>query len=232
MNTFSFKGFLLECRADLKRVPSLLFTILAISVVSMNLLANKELFRADWIALDCGFILSWIPFLIMDVVCIVYGGRTAARISLVAIVLNLIFFLIFKLVSLTPGMWGAYYDTGSMAVNQALNATIGGSSWIVLGSAFAMAVSSVCNSILNVFIGRNSTGDNYGNFALRSFVSTGISQFVDNFVFAVVVSVPLFGWSMVQVLVCSASAAVFELLMEVLFSGLGFKLSVVLKSQL
>lgn len=232
MNTFSFKGFLLECRADLKRVPSLLFTILAISVVSMNLLANKELFRADWIALDCGFILSWIPFLIMDVVCKVYGGRTAARISLVAIVLNLIFFLIFKLVSLTPGMWGTYYDTGSMAVNQALNATIGGSSWIVLGSAFAMAVSSVCNSILNVFIGRNSTGDNYGNFALRSFVSTGISQFVDNFVFAVVVSVPLFGWSMVQVLVCSASAAVFELLMEVLFSGLGFKLSVVLKSQL
>lgn len=232
MNTFSFKGFLLECRADLKRVPSLLFTILAISVVSMNLLANKELFRADWIALDCGFILSWIPFLIMDVVCKVYGGRTAARISLVAIVLNLIFFLIFKLVSLTPGMWGAYYDTGSLAVNQALNATIGGSSWIVLGSAFAMAVSSVCNSILNVFIGRNSTGDNYGNFALRSFVSTGISQFVDNFVFAVVVSVPLFGWSMVQVLVCSASAAVFELLMEVLFSGLGFKLSVVLKSQL
>lgn len=232
MNTFSFKGFLLECRADLKRVPSLLFTILAISVVSMNLLANKELFRADWIALDCGFILSWIPFLIMDVVCKVYGGRTAARISLVAIVLNLIFFLIFKLVSLTPGMWGAYYDTGSMAVNQALNATIGGSSWIVLGSALAMAVSSVCNSILNVFIGRNSTGDNYGNFALRSFVSTGISQFVDNFVFAVVVSVPLFGWSMVQVLVCSASAAVFELLMEVLFSGLGFKLSVVLKSQL
>lgn len=232
MNTFSFKGFLLECRADLKRVPSLLFTILAISVVSMNLLANKELFRADWIALDCGFILSWIPFLIMDVVCKVYGGRTAARISLVAIVLNLIFFLIFKLVSLTPGMWGAYYDTGSLAVNQALNATIGGSSWIVLGSALAMAVSSVCNSILNVFIGRNSTGDNYGNFALRSFVSTGISQFVDNFVFAVVVSVPLFGWSMVQVLVCSASAAVFELLMEVLFSGLGFKLSVVLKSQL
>lgn len=232
MNTFSFKGFLLECRADLKRVPSLLFTILAISVVSMNLLANKELFRADWIALDCGFILSWIPFLIMDVVCKVYGGRTAARISLVAIVLNLIFFLIFKLVSLTPGMWGAYYDTGSLAVNQALNATIGGSSWIVLGSALAMAVSSICNSILNVFIGRNSTGDNYGNFALRSFVSTGISQFVDNFVFAVVVNVPLFGWSMVQVLVCSASAAVFELLMEVLFSGLGFKLSVVLKSQL
>lgn len=232
MNTFSFKGFLLECRADLKRVPSLLFTILAISVVSMNLLANKELFRTDWIALDCGFILSWIPFLIMDVICKVYGGRAAARISFVAILINLFFFFVFKLVSLTPGMWGAYYDTGSMAVNQALNATIGGSSWIVLGSAFAMAVSSVCNSILNVFIGRNSTGDNYGNFALRSFVSTGISQFVDNFVFAVVVSVPLFGWSMVQVLVCSASAAVFELLMEVLFSGLGFKLSVVLKSQL
>lgn len=232
MNTLSFKGFLLECRADLKRVPSLLFAIFVLSVVSMNLLANKELFRTDWIALDCGFVLSWIPFLIMDVICKVYGGRAAVRISFVAILINLLFFLVFKLVSLTSGMWGAYYDTGSMAVNQALNATIGGSSWIVLGSALAMAVSSVCNSILNVFVARNSTGDNYGNFALRSFVSTGISQFVDNLVFALVVSVPLFGWSMVQSLVCSGSAAVFELLMEVLFSGLGFKLSVALKSQL
>ena len=232
MKTFSFQDIFLEYRTALKKVPSLLFAIFAISVVSMNLLANKELFRTDWIALDCGFILSWIPFLIMDVICKVYGGRAAARLSLVAIAVNLFIFLVFKLVSLTPGMWGAYYDTGSIAVNDALNSTIGGSTWIVLGSALAMAVSSVSNSLVNAAIARLHGKDGFGNFALRSFISTGVSQFVDNFVFALVVSVPLFGWSMTQVLVCSATAALFELLLEVLFSVPGYKLSEFLKSQL
>lgn len=232
MPSFSPKGVFQEYKALLKRVPSLLLTFLVLSVVSMNLLANKELFRADWIALDCGFLISWIPFLIMDVVCKVYGGRDAARLSLVAIAVNLFIFLVFKLVSLTPGMWGAYYDTGSIAVNDALNSTIGGSTWIVLGSALAMAVSSVSNSLVNAAIARLHGKDGFGNFALRSFISTGVSQFVDNLVFALVVSVPLFGWSMTQVLVCSSTAAIFELLLEVLFSFPGFKLSELLKSQL
>lgn len=229
MSSFSPKGVFREYKALLKRVPSLLLTLLVLSVVSMNLLANKELFRKEWIALDCGFILSWIPFLIMDVLCKVYGGKAATRLSFLAIVFNLFFFLVFKLVSLTPGMWGAYYDTGSIAVNDALNSTIGGSSWIVLGSALAMAVSSVCNSLVNTSIARLHSRGGYGNFALRSFISTAVSQFVDNFVFAVVVSVPLFGWSMTQVLVCSSTAAIFELLLEVLFSVPGYKLSEYLK---
>lgn len=232
MSSFSPKGVFREYKALLKRVPSLLLTFLVLSVVSMNLLANKELFRADWIALDCGFLISWIPFLIMDVVCKVYGGKAAARLSIVAITINLLFFLVFKLVSITPGMWGAFYDTGSIEVNEALNSTIGGSSWIVLGSAFAMVVSSVSNSLVNAAIARLHGKDGFGNFALRSFISTGVSQFVDNFVFALVVSVPLFGWSMTQVLVCSATAALFELLLEVLFSVPGYKLSEFLKSQL
>lgn len=232
MSSFSPKGVFREYKALLKRVPSLLLTFLVLSVVSMNLLANKELFRADWIALDCGFLISWIPFLIMDVVCKVYGGKAAARLSIVAIAVNLFIFLVFKLVSLTPGMWGAYYDTGSIAVNDALNSTIGGSTWIVLGSALAMAVSSVSNSLVNAAIARLHGKDGFGNFALRSFISTGVSQFVDNLVFALVVSVPLFGWSMTQVLVCSSTAAIFELLLEVLFSFPGFKLSELLKSQL
>lgn len=209
----------------LKRVPSLLLTLLVLSVVSMNLLANKELFRADWIALDCGFLLSWIPFLIMDALCKVYGGKAAAKISILAIVINLLLFAVFKLVSLTPGMWGAYYDTGSEVVNEALNATVGGSTWIVLGSALAMAVSSVVNSAVNMSVAHLLKNDNYRSFAVRSFISTFVSQFVDNLIFATVVSMTLFGWSLKQSLICSLTAACFELLMEALFSGLGYRIA-------
>lgn len=213
----------------IRKIHPLVLSVLILSVVSMNLLANKELFRTDWIALDCGFILSWIPFLIMDAICKAFGGKTAAAVSLLAIGINLAVFGIFKLVSLAPGMWGAYYDTGSVEVNDALNRTIGGSSWIVLASAMAMSVSSVTNSAINISVSKFLRKDTYATFAIRSFVSTVISQFIDNFIFAVTVSVTLFGWSMKQALVCSATAALFELAMEIIFSGFGYKLSEKLK---
>lgn len=212
-------------RAILEKVPSLALTTFVLAVVMMNLLANKELFHTDWVALDCGFVLSWIPFLLMDCFCKVYGGRDALRISILAIAINLLTFGIFKLVSLTPGMWGGFYATGLTEVNDALNDTIGGSTWIVLGSAFAMAVSSAANSIINMAVAGIIRSGGFSEFAARSFISTGISQFIDNFVFALVVSVPLFGWSLKQALFCSITAAGFELIMEILFSGTGYKLA-------
>lgn len=214
-----------EYRAILEKVPSLALTTFVLAVVMMNLLANKELFHTDWVALDCGFVLSWIPFLLMDCFCKVYGGRGALRISILAIAINLLTFGIFKLVSLTPGMWGGFYATGLTEVNYALNDTIGGSTWIVLGSAFAMAVSSAANSIINMAVAGIIRSGGFSEFAARSFISTGISQFIDNFVFALVVSVPLFGWSLRQALFCSITAAGFELIMEILFSGTGYKLA-------
>lgn len=212
-------------RTILEKVPSLALTTFVLAVVMMNLLANKELFHTDWVALDCGFVLSWIPFLLMDCFCKVYGGKDALRISILAIAINLLTFGIFKLISLTPGMWGGYYATGLTEVNDALNGTIGGSTWIVLGSALAMAVSSAANSLTNMAVAGIMKSSGFREFAARSFISTAISQFVDNFVFALVVSVPLFGWSFKQAVFCSITAAGFELLMEVLFSGVGYKLS-------
>ncbi|MCQ2133104.1 MAG: VUT family protein [Bacteroidaceae bacterium] len=202
------------------------FAILVLSVVSMNLLANKELFHTSWVALDCGFALSWIPFLIMDSTCKVYGGRTAARISILALGINLITFFVFKLIVMTPGAWGEYYATGLDAVNVSIGNTIGGSTWIVLGSALAMFVSSIVNSAVNVSVARlMKRRDGYGAFAVRSFTSTAIAQFVDNLVFALVVSIPLFGWNMTQALFCSVTAALFELTLEVCFSGVGYRMA-------
>lgn len=212
-------------RTILEKVPSLALTTFVLAVVMMNLLANKELFHTDWVALDCGFVLSWIPFLLMDCFCKVYGGKDALRISILAIAINLLTFGIFKLISLTPGMWGGYYATGLTEVNDALNVTIGGSTWIVLGSALAMAVSSAANSLTNMAVAGIMKSSGFREFAARSFISTAISQFLDNFVFALVVSVPLFGWSFKQAVFCSITAAGFELLMEVLFSGIGYRLT-------
>ena len=53
----------------LRNIPSIVVALFFLSVVAMNLLANKELFTTDWLALDCGFTLSWISFLLMDMIC-------------------------------------------------------------------------------------------------------------------------------------------------------------------
>lgn len=208
----------------LRNIPSMVVSLFIVSVIAMNLLANKELFSTPYLALDCGFTLSWVSFLCMDMICKHYGGKPAAKISILALFVNLCICLLFKLISMTPGMWGAFYDTGLTEVNDALNSTFGGSWYVVLGSSTAMLISSLVNTFLNTVIGKRLKKDTFGSFALRSYVSTGVAQFVDNLVFALMVSYVFFGWNMVQVVTCSLTGAIMELLFEVILSPLGYKI--------
>lgn len=207
----------------LRNVPSMVTSLFFISVILMNLLANKELISTKYLALDCGFVVSWISFLCMDMICKHYGPKASSKISVLALLINLGVCILFKVMSLTPGMWGEYYTYGSLEVNQALNNTIGGSWYVVFGSSLAMLCASICNSAINYLIGKHLKKDNYRAFAIRSFVSTEIAQIVDNLVFAIVVSHVLFGWSWVQVITCSLTGAVMELLGEVVLSPIGYR---------
>ena len=209
----------------LRNIPGLVTSLFFISVIVMNLLANKELISTQYLALDCGFTVSWVSFLCMDMICKHFGAKAAVKISVLALVINLLVCLLFKLMSLTPGMWGEYYTYESLDVNTALNATIGGSWYVVVGSSCAMLVSSVVNSLINHAIGEHLKRDSYGSFAARSFVSTGVAQFVDNLVFALMVSHVFFGWTWLQVFTCSLTGAVMELLCEVVLSPVGYRVT-------
>lgn len=214
-----------DYRVMLRNIPSLVVSLFFISVILMNLLANKELFNTPYLALDCGFCLSWVSFLCMDMICKRFGPKAAAKISILALAVNLAATLILKLLSLTPGMWGEYYSTGLTEVNDALNATIGGCWYVVLGSSTAMLASAIANSFINHMIARRLTFGGFKAFAVRSFVSTGVAQFIDNLVFATIVSVHFFGWTWMQVFFCSLTGAAMELLCEVVFSPFGYRIS-------
>ena len=218
-----FKKIWGDYKVLLRSIPASTVTLFIVSVIMMNLLANKELISLPWLALDCGFAVSWVSFLCMDMICKRFGARASIMVSVMALGINLGVSLVFWLLTLTPGMWGAYYDTGLLEVNDALNATIGGTWYVVLGSSCAMLTSSVVNSLLNQAIGRLEHKNTFGAFALRSYVSTGIAQFVDNLVFAVIVSHTFFGWTWLQVLTCSLTGAVAELLCEVFLSPVGYR---------
>ena len=209
-------------------VPPLILAFLVLSVVGMNLLANKSIDTGvDWLALNCGILLSWLTFMCMDVLTQCFGPRVSTVMSMVAIAANLFMALIFFIASSIPGVWGESFVEGSEAViNHALDKTFSSTWFIVLGSSVAFAVSSVVNNFLNWFIGKSlPSHKGFGVFVLRSYVSTFIGQYVDNFVFAVLVGTTFFGWSLLQCATCALTGAVLELLFEVFFSPVGYRIA-------
>ena len=46
----------------LRSFPAATVSLFIVSVIMMNLLANKELISLPYQALDCGFVVSWVSF--------------------------------------------------------------------------------------------------------------------------------------------------------------------------
>lgn len=211
-----------------RSIPGVVSALFILSIVAMNLLANKSInLPFDWMALDCGIIFSWLVFLLMDMVTRHFGPRAATMLSVIALIVNLFMAGMFFIGSVIPGMWGESYVEGSESlINYALDHTFRGTWYVLLGSSIAFIVSSVVNNELNWLIGKLSKGkNNFGAFAVRSYVSTVIAQFVDNMIFALIVSHNFFGWTMTQCVVCAATGAVLELVFEVVFSPIGYRIA-------
>ena len=88
-----------------------------------------------------------------------------------------------------------------------------------------MFLAAITNSFINYTVAKHLKNVSFSDFAKRSFISTGVAQFVDNLAFATIVSYHFFGWTLTQVLVCSITGAIAELMCEVIFSPLGYKVS-------
>ncbi len=206
---------------DLRRIPSVIAALFCVSVVSMNLLANKTIYQSDLLALDGGLLVSWVAFLCMDIVTKAFGQKTATMLSVFALLTNLLACLLFYLVSIIP----------TETDYTEFNAIFGGTWFILLSSSVAFISSAVLNNCLNAAIGSRFRKNPDGKlaYATRSYISTFIGQFVDNFVFvslAFMVFAPIywdgFSWTLTQCLTCSLLGALLELAMEVIFSPLGY----------
>lgn len=222
------KKELKELKLLLHEVPSLLLVFFVLSIFIMNLLANKSLsLPFEWLALDAGFVVSWIAFLTMDILTKHFGPKAATQISILGLVINLLISLLMFVVSVIPGIWGESFVEGSEnIINTAINNTFGGTWYVILGSALAFIVSAFVNNFSNYGIGKifKNNPDSRLAYYIRAYVSTSIGQFVDNLIFALVVSHVFFGWSLVQCFTCALTGMLFELLAEVIFSPLGYRI--------
>lgn len=213
-----------ETKILLHSIPTIVVTLFVVSVICMNLLANKTLVMLDWIALDGGILISWLSFMCMDIITKHFGPRACNRISLLAALINLLTCLIFFVTSIIPSNANDY---------TALNSILGGTWFILLGSTIAFLSSAMINNCLNFIISKRFKKNPDGKLAysIPTYISTFVGQFLDNLIFSVVVFMffaPIywngFHWSLIQCIMCALTGAVAELIMEIIFSPFGYKI--------
>lgn len=209
----------------LKSIPATVVTLFVVSVICMNLLANKTLVQTEYLALDGGILISWLSFMCMDIITKHFGPSASNKISILASGINLLTCFIFLIASLIPSDAADY---------TAFDGIFGGTWFILLGSTIAFLTSAVINNTLNWAIGKlfKSNPDGKLAFAVRSYISTFIGQFLDNFIFSLIVFVffaPIFWdgfcWTPLQCAMCALTGAVAELIMEILFSPIGYRVT-------
>lgn len=222
------KNYFYEIRLLIRSVPSFIFSLFVLSVFCMNLLANKSIsLPFDWLALDSGMLISWFAFLSMDIITKHFGPKAATELSVIATALNLLFCIIFFIVSKIPGVWSHSYINSSQAIiNNALNNTFGGTGYVIFGSTVAFLLSAAVNNFTNFLVGKafKKNSDSFKAYTVRCYISTALGQFVDNLTFSLIVSHFFFGWSLLQCVTCSITGMVFELICEAVFSKTGYKI--------
>lgn len=213
-----------ETRILLRSIPATVVSLFVVSVISMNLLANKTLYQAHWIALDGGILISWLSFMCMDIITKYFGPKASNKIAILASAINLLTCLIFYIASIIPSNARDYTQ---------LNGILGGTWFILLGSTIAFLVSAVINNFLNWTIGKAFRNNPDGKlaYAAQTYISTFIGQFLDNLIFSLIVFVgfaPIFWdgfhWTVLQCCACALTGAIAELIMEIIFSPFGYRI--------
>lgn len=214
-----------EFKLLLRAIPAATVSLFVVSVICMNLLANKTLIQLDWIALDGGILISWLSFMCMDMITKHFGPKASNSVTVLAVMINILTCLIFFTASAIPSSADDY---------TAFDTIFGGTWFILLGSTVAFLLSALINNALNFLVGAiiKKNPDGKLAYALRSYISTFFGQFIDNFIFSVIVFVifaPIywdgFSWTLLQCATCALTGAFAELIMEIIFSPIGYKLT-------
>ncbi len=225
---FSIKEYIKKEKEEtsilLRCIPATTVSLFVVSVICMNLLANKTLLQTDYIALDGGILISWLSFMCMDIITKYFGPKASTKIAILASAINLLTCMIFYIASIIPSNANDY---------TALNNILGGTWFILLGSTIAFLLSAVINNFLNWTIGKAFRNNPDGKlaYATQSYISTFIGQFLDNLIFSLIVFVgfaPIFWngfhWTILQCTTCALTGAIAELIMEILFSPFGYQI--------
>ena len=231
------KEFVKGCVTDFKKVPSWLVALSAVTTVLMNLLANKTLYSDGlYLSIDCGLMVSWVMFLVMDIATQRYGGKASFAITIFDVGVALAMSGIMAGVAAIPeSAVSGWFQTEEAAVS--LNGLVGNSYLVILTSLFAFICSSGVDILSNVTIGKlfNKTKTFEGEtnkrtfkgfivYFFRAYGSTFLSQLTDNLVFQMIAYPLLFTipCSPLSIFLGALLAALIELVAEFAFAPIGY----------
>ena len=205
-----------------RSTPSIAVALFVVSVVVMNLMANKIILNVSWIALNGGVLISWIPFLVMDILTKHFGAKAANKLSFLAILVNLFCCLVFYVVSI-------------IGTNPAFDSIFHGTWFILIGSTIAFVLSALTNNYSNEFVGKlfKKNPDGKLAYVVRTYISTFVGQVIDNLAFVIptyMLFAPIFwgnefGWTFVQCLTASVFCAILEFVLEAIFAPIGYRIN-------
>jgi uncharacterized PurR-regulated membrane protein YhhQ (DUF165 family) len=161
----------------------------------------------------------------MDIITKHFGPKASNTVTVLAVMINLLTCLIFFVASIIPSNAGDF---------SAFDGIFGGTWFILLGSTVAFLASAGINNTLNWLIGKQFKKNPDGKlaYAMRTYVSTFIGQFLDNFIFSLIVFVGFapvfwdgFSWTPLQCASCALAGAIAELIMEIVFSPIGYRIT-------
>lgn len=210
----------------LRSIPSLVTSLFIVSVVVMNLMASKVIIMTPVLGITGGLLLSWVPFLLGDIMVKTYGAKAATKINILGLLVNLVCIGVFQLVTVIEvGAEPGAYDAFNSVFTQ---------TWqIFVASSIAFIVSGVVNNFVNAGIGKlfKKNPDGKVAYMCRTYISTMLGQFVDNFIFAGLAFLVFFplsigsslGYTLTSVIGTGILAALLELVMEMIFSPIGYK---------
>jgi len=216
------KSLIADYKVLLRSVPALVTTIFVLTTVLMNFAAAKLIVNVGGFAVTGGFIASFVPFLCMDCIAKRFGARAAILLNILSAAGNLFAVIFLAIVAAIP----------TAEPYPEFNYIFGAVWFICLSSTVAFVVSGVINSLVNVAVGKLFKGKtNIIEFFTRSAFSTFVGQAIDNFIFIAgvyVVFAPIFwGTEPLSILTCLGTAVfggLMELLCEVIFTPLGYKI--------
>ena len=205
-----------------RSAPKLLIVLFSFVVIAMNFLSSFTVVNTPYLALTAGVFVSWAAFMIMDVTNKRFGPKAANRLSWIALGANLVAVGIFFLIS-------------QIGTVPQLDMILHGQWSILLASSIAFIVSCLANNFFNYLIGRSFKKNPDGRVAFftRTYISTFVGQFIDNFVFGSLAFIvfPLIPgalpvtWTWPQAAICALTCALIELALEIVFSPIGYRIA-------
>ena len=213
------KNDLHETKVLFRCLPAFPFAILCAALISMNFLANKGIVATNWISVDAGIIVSWVSFLAGDTLVKRFGPKAAIKINIAATGVQLIAILLLTLGATIP------WADPSTAM-QGFDSIFGAAIWPLAAGTGAFVLAIVFDSFLSKFLlTRFKNRTSFKAYAVASYGSTFVGQFLDNLLFALFFSVWQPWCDPSSIWLMALAGAIVELICQVIFSPVGYKVA-------